>query len=290
MLLKLFAVANALALRAVGARRRRLRLGEATLTYSRLGPRRGEPWVLVHGLGSVGTSWAPVVRALRRDCRLIVPEMSALGGSRVPGHAFGIQDGARAVARLIEREFRGRPVTIAGLSLGGWMAVRLALARPELVARLVLIDAGGYREQDWVKIQHLVTVDDLAGVERLYRALFVNVPWSFDHGRRGFLKAYTSKSVRTVLETTREEDTYDDGDLGRIRVPAAVVWGEGDGIFPLATARAMAAALPQGSLRVLEGCGHGVHWECPRALVAAIQEFRRETAAQGAGVAVAAAS
>ena len=117
----------------------------------------------------------------------------------------------------------------------------------------MLIDAGGYREQDWAKIQYLVTVDDLAGVERLYRALFVNVPWAFAHGRRGFLKAYTSKSVRTVLETTREEDTYDDGDLGRIRVPAAVVWGERDGIFPLATARAMAAALPQGSLRVLEG-------------------------------------
>ena len=288
MLLKVLAVANALALRAVGARRRRLRLGEATLAYSRLGPRRGEPWVLVHGLGSVGTSWAPVLRALRRDCRLVVPEMSALGGSRVRGDAFSVQDGARALASLIEREFGGRPVTIAGLSLGGWMAVRLALARPDLVARLVLIDAGGYREQDWAKIQYLVTVDDLAGVERLYRALFVKVPWSFDHGRRSFLEAYTSKSVRTVLETTREEDTYDDGDLGRIRVPAAVVWGEGDGIFPLATARAMAAALPQGSLRVLEGCGHGVHWECPRALVEAIQEFRRETADAGAGAARAA--
>ncbi|HEX5761278.1 MAG TPA: alpha/beta hydrolase [Thermoanaerobaculia bacterium] len=291
MLLKLIAVGNALALCAVGARRRRLPLGDGvSLAYSRLGRRDGEPWVLVHGLGSVGVTWAPVLRALRRDCRLIVPDLSALGGSKVPGDAFGIQDGARAVARLIEHELGGRPVTVAGLSLGGWMAVRLALARPELVARLVLIDAGGYRAQDWEKIQYLVTVHDLAGVERLYRALFVNVPWSFDRGRRGFLEAFTSPSVRAILETTREEDTFDDRDLGRIQVPAAVVWGEHDGIFPLATARAVAAALPRGSLRVLEGCGHGVHWECPRALVEAIQEFRRETAGRSADLSLAAAS
>ncbi|MGH9362772.1 MAG: alpha/beta fold hydrolase, partial [Thermoanaerobaculia bacterium] len=200
-----------------------------------------------------------------------------------------VQDGAKMVARLIEAEFGRRPVTVAGLSLGGWMAVRLALARPELVARLVLIDAGGYREQDWEKIQYLVTVRDLPGVDRLYRALFVRVPWAFRHGRQGFLRAYTSPSVRTILEQTREEDTYDDQDLARIDVPAAVVWGEHDGIFPLATGRAMAAALPQARLQVLPGCGHGVHWECPRALVEAIQEFRRETAGRPAELAVAAA-
>lgn len=290
MLLKLFALGNGLALRAVGARRRRLRLEDgATLAYSRLGPRGGEPWVLLHGMGSVGVSWAPVVRALRRDCRLLIPEMSALGGSKVAGDAFTVTDGAWAVAKLIEREQGGRPVTVTGLSLGGWMAVRLALLRPDLVARLVLIDAGGYREQDWAKIQYLVTVDDLDAVERLYRALFVKVPWHFDRGRRGFLKAYRSRSVRSVLGATREEDTFDDQDLARIRVPAAVVWGERDGIFPLATGRAMAAALPRGRLHVLRGCGHGVHWECPRALVEAIQEFRRETTGAAAGLAVAAA-
>lgn len=277
MLVRLLSLASRLGLRLAGATRHRLRLGEVTLSYARAGRRDGEPWVLLHGLGSVGVSWSPVVRALRRECRLLVPEMSALGGSQAPGDALGIQDGAQAVARLIETELGGRPATVAGLSLGGWMAVRLALARPELVARLVLIDAGGYRDQDWEKIQYLVTVDDMAGVDRIYRALFVRVPWSFRRGRKTFLEAYTSPSVRTVLENTREEDTYDDRDLARLDMPAAVIWGEHDGIFPLATGRAMAAALPQGRLEVLPDCGHGVHWECPAALVAALQRFRRET-------------
>jgi pimeloyl-ACP methyl ester carboxylesterase len=282
VLLKLLAFSTRVGLWLAGATRHRLTLGRVSLAYARIGPRWGEPWVLVHGLGSVGVSWASVVRALRRDCRLIVPEMSALGGTRAPDDAVGIQEGARALARLIEAELGRRPVTVAGLSLGGWMAVRLALARPDLVGRLVLIDAGGYRDQDWEKIQYLITVHDLEEVDRLYRALFVRVPWAFRHGRPGFLKAYTSQSVRTILTQTREEDTYGDRDLARIDVPAAVIWGEHDGIFPLATGRAMAAALPQGRLHVLRGCGHGVHWECPQSLIAAIQELRRATAVPAA--------
>ena len=77
-------------------------------------------------------SWLPVLSALRRDCRLVVPEAcSALGGTQAPGGGLSIRQGAAAMAQLIEAEFGGRPVTLCGLSLGGWMAVRLALARPD---------------------------------------------------------------------------------------------------------------------------------------------------------------
>jgi pimeloyl-ACP methyl ester carboxylesterase len=275
MILRLFTLATGSWLRLAGAQRRRLRIGPVSLAYSRLGRTGGEPWVLLHGMGSVGASWFPVMRALRRDCRLLVPELSALGGSAVPGGALGIRQGAEAAARLIEAELPGRPVTVAGLSLGGWMAVHLARDRPDLVSRLVLIDAGGYRNQDWESIQSLVTLGDLAGVDRLYRALFVRVPWALRRSRRAFLAAYTSDSVKSVLAGTTEHDAFDERDLARIAQPTAVIWGERDGLFPLATGRAIAAALPRATLTVLPGCGHAVHWECPGGLVAALREFRR---------------
>jgi pimeloyl-ACP methyl ester carboxylesterase len=205
-----------------------------------------------------------------------VPELSALGGTRVPGGALNLEQGARLVARLIEREFGGGPVTVAGLSMGAWMGTRLALRRPELVARLVLVDAAGYRGQDWERIDKLVRVEDMAGVELLYGALFSITPWVMRHSRSGFLRAYTSPSVRNLLAALEESDTYLDSDLARLRMPVALIWGERDGLFRLDTARAMAAALPRSRLYVLRGCGHAVHLECPRAMVGALRQVRRE--------------
>jgi pimeloyl-ACP methyl ester carboxylesterase len=278
MLLYAFTLVTALVLLFIGARRKRLLVADGvSLAYTVLGPREGEPWLLLHGLGSVGSSWVPVLSALRRECRLVVPELSALGGTRAPGGGLSIRQGAAAMAELLAAEFGGRPVTVCGLSLGGWMAVRLALARPDLVARLVLIDGGGYLHQDWDRVQELVTLQDIAGVERLYEALFVRAPWVLRHSKAAFLAAYTSPGVKSILNGTEKEDTFDDADLARIDVPAGLIWGERDGLFPVATAETMAKALPRATLTVLPGCGHALHWECPDRLVAAIQKFRRAT-------------
>src|SRR5947209_4875141 len=162
MLVQLFNRVTALYLRLLGAERRTLRLnletGPVSLVYYVVGPAGGEPWVLLHGLGSVAATWAPVMRRLRRSCRMLVPELSALGGTRCPGDGLGIAPAVEILRTLIDRELGGRPVTLAGISLGGWMAVRLALEHPERVSRLALIDAGGYRDQDWEAIQSLVAV------------------------------------------------------------------------------------------------------------------------------------
>ncbi|HEY0514802.1 MAG TPA: alpha/beta hydrolase [Thermoanaerobaculia bacterium] len=282
MLLKLFNQAVARYLRLLGARRRVLETGTETgpvsLAYYAIGPEAGEPWVLLHGLGSVAATWAPVMRRLRRSCRILVPELSALGGTRCPGGALGIGQAAEVLLTLMDRELGGRPVTLTGISLGGWMATRLALDHPERVSRLALIDSGGYRDQDWDTIQSLVTVRDLAGVDRLYQALFVRVPWMMRLSRATFLKAYTSRAVRSALAGLSEADTFDAADLARLRMPTALIWAERDGLFTAATGRAMAAALSQGHLEIIPGRGHAIHMEDPRALVAALQRFRRATA------------
>jgi pimeloyl-ACP methyl ester carboxylesterase len=260
-----------------GARRRRLEVdldgGGVSLAYYRMGPEDGEPWVLLHGLGSIAVSWGAALGGLR-GCRVLIPELSELGGSRIPGGGLGVRQGAAAVTRLIEAEFGGRPVNLVGLSLGGWLAARLALDRPELVSRLVLIDAAGWRHQDWDEIERLVRVRDLAGVAELYRALFVRVPWVMRLSRATFLKAYTSKAVTGVLDGLTEADTFDAADLGRLRMPTALLWGEKDGLFRLAGARAMLAALPNATLQVLPGLAHAIHLEGPRKLAAALRGLR----------------
>jgi pimeloyl-ACP methyl ester carboxylesterase len=280
MLLRLFFLATILYLKVCGARRHRLQVGPVSLVYYKLGRPGREPWLLLHGLGSVAASWDVVLRGMRRNALLIVPELSSLGGSDIPGRGLDIRASTEVLAQLIEKETGGRPVSVAGISLGGWMAVRLALARPDLVSRLALINAGGYRDQDWDAIQSLVTVDDLAGVDRLYTAMFSETPWIWRMSREGFLAAYTSKAVKNVLASLSEEDTFDAADLARLRVPVGLIWGEEDGLFKIEAARAMAEALTDVHFYPLPGCGHAVHLEHPDRLFAALERFRREAPAR----------
>jgi pimeloyl-ACP methyl ester carboxylesterase len=277
MVLRLARLAARAALRFAGGRPVRRQAGGAELLCWRFGPAAGEPWLLLHGLASSALAWRPVVpRLAGAGCRLLAPELSALGGSACPDDGLAVADGVVAAAALIERELGGGPVTVAGQSLGGWLAVRLALARPDLVSRLVLVDAGGYRDQDWERIRELVTVTEPDDVEPLYGALFRRVPPALSIGRGVFYRTYSSPVVHAILSKLRVEDTYDDDDLARLTQPAALIWGEHDGLFTFGTAERMAAALPRARLYKLPG-GHAVQWECPRALADAVAEFHGAT-------------
>lgn len=270
------------AVRLYGGRRTRRRLRSAEVTFHRLGNPHGEPWILLHGLGSTAASWVPLFGELRSSCHLWLPELSALGGTHGSNAGLNPDEGAELVAHLIDDELGGRPVTVAGTSLGGWMAIRLALARPDLVERLVLLDAGGYRDQDWNEIQRVMTVEHPRDVDALYGALFYRPPALLKLSRWAFFRTYTSEAVRSVLATTREEHAFSDAELGRIDAPAALIWGQHDGIFSVEAGRAMARALPNAAFYPVPNCGHVAHWEQLRPTIAALRDFRhRHPVARG---------
>ena len=274
MIAGLMSLGSATVMRALGARRPRLRIGGADMVVNELGPPDGEPWVLLHGMGSTAVAWAPVARRLRHDCRLLVPELSALGGSRPPGASLNVREGVEFVRELIGARFDGRRATVAGISLGGWIATRLALAHPELVERLLLVNCAGYRDQDWDRIESLVRIEDLEGVDRLYGALFHRTPLPMRLVRRGLLAAYRSRSVRHVIDTLTIDDGFDGDDLRRLQLPVELVWSDRDGLFELEVGRAMHAALPRAGLRIVPDCGHAIHWERPGALLDATLGFK----------------
>ena len=274
-MLRLMPAATAAALLPLGARPSRERLGKLTLKVWEAGPRDGEPWILLHGLGSTALSWRAPLARMRRECRLLVPELSAHGGSECPAAGLGVGEGVAALLELAERRLPGRRVNLGGISLGAWIAVRAALAEPDRVARLVLVAAAGYRDQDWERVARLVGIRSLADVDRFYRAMFVRTPLLLRAGRRAFLAAYTSPAVRHAMAATGEADAYADAELRRLKHPVGLIWGEADGLFRLDVARKMAAAIPRSQLVVLADCAHGLQWEQPRRFATAMDELRR---------------
>lgn len=275
MFARAIALATHVAARARGLRPGRVEIGPWRLKLWRGGRPGGEPWLLLHGMGATSATYFPLLGALRRDCEIVVPELSANGGTRGPRAALGVAAGTELVERLIELEFPDAPPTVCGVSLGGWIAVRVAARRPESVARLVLVVPGGYRHQDWRRIESMVRVSKPAEIGAMWRAMFVRPPWFLRGGRPFLYLLYTTPTVREVLAAVREEDAFDDADLARIACPVALLWGERDALFELGVGERMARALPNATLTVLPECGHAAQWERPRAFLAAVESFRR---------------
>ncbi len=276
MLLRLFGLWTRAILRMRGVRRAHRKLGGFDVRFYRHGAPDAEPWLLLHGLGSTAHTWHATISALGDDCRLWVPELSELGGTHGPSPAMNVRQATTAMTELIGAESPGRPVTVCGISLGGWVAVRLALERPDLVERLVLINCGGFGDQDWPSIERMVRVRTLADVDRLYSALFLDAPTVLRLSKSMFLDAFRSPAVEHVVATLSQSDAFDERDLSAIECPTQLIWGRHDGLFPLATGRRMAAAIPDARLTVLEAA-HGVHWEFPHKMNEAIAEFRQRT-------------
>ena len=270
MLLRLFGRATVPVHRLLGGRRFDFEAAGMTVPVWEFGPADGEPWLLLHGLASSALAWRPIVQELP-GCRLLVPELSPWAGGPP---ALTLAQGVALATGLIERRLGGGPATVAGMSLGGWIAVRLALARPELVSRLLLVDAAGWRDQDWERIERLVRVETRRDLSALYDAIFSRVPWSLQVVREGFYHAYRSQGVASTLDSVTESQVYGPAEMARLAVPVGVVWGVDDGLFTTRVARETAQHARQGRLWLLPDCGHNPHWEAPGRFRRVVREFR----------------
>lgn len=269
------AAITAAGLRARGLREEREELGGGW--SMRLWRRPGaEPWLLLHGLGATAATYLPLLKGGLAGADLLLPELSALGGTRGPRPALGVPEAVERLAELLERRSPGRPVTVAGVSLGGWIAVRLALARPELVSRLLLVVPGGYRHQDWERIRRTVEVASYADSRAIWRALFDRPPWYLRWGRPFLFLAYRSEAVAAAIATVREEDAFDDAELSRVDIPTGLIWGERDLLFRAEDGRRMAAAIRGSRFYLVAGAGHSVQWERPEQFRELAGRFRRE--------------
>ena len=277
MLTRAFELATATALAARGLKAETIRTGEGwDVKCWRGGNPAGEPWLLLHGLGATAATYLPLLPQLQPDCNLLLPELSTLGGTRGPQAAFAIPQATRALAEIIEQQFPGRKVTLCGISLGGWIAVRLALARPDLVARLLLVVPGGYREQDWERIGRMVRVETYRDSAAIWHALFVRPPLLLRLGRPLLYLAYRSSAVKAALGTLREEDAFGDAELAGLNMPVGLIWGAEDRLFLCEAGERMARAIPGGRFVAIADAGHGVQWERPRKFFDAVRALRRE--------------
>ena len=269
-----------------GLEERRLDVHGARLRYYVGG--EGPPLLLVHGLGGAASNWSELVPLLASRRRLLVPDLPGHGGSSPLPSAPTLSPFADVLATMAEREGM-LPAAVVGHSLGGVIALRLALRRPGSVTALVLAAAAGISSATRTR-ETWVTLLVLARPARLvapHRRLIARVPWLrypvFGYWEVADPEALPPRAVEGFLiGPALHTDIGDAGralvqddprtDLHRVRCPALVLWGARDRLVPLEDGFEYARRL-RAPLRIVPDCGHLLIGERPDACAHAIESF-----------------
>jgi pimeloyl-ACP methyl ester carboxylesterase len=257
---------GALWLRASGVRSDSVQAGPYRLHYLESGS--GPPLVLVHGLASNAMQdWGRLVAPLARRFHVYAPDLPGFGQSERPAAAdYSIPMQVEAVRAFMAAKGLVK-ARVAGLSMGGWIVARLAGEHPEMVERLVVVDAAGMRpDSNPIPAEALLPRDE-DGVRRLIAVVRHKPPPTPGFLARDILARRLREEwiVRRALESMGAGRDWLNGTLGRAAMPVLVVWGKQDRLIPVAYARELQAEFPQAELEVLDGCGHVPMADCPEA-------------------------
>lgn len=250
------------------------------LAYRRGGA--GPPVLYLHDAGA-DTAQAPLLALLAEDYDVVVVDLPGYGASDPPGRPRPLND-ARDVAAVLAgfvAALDWPACTVVGTSLGGWFAVELALARPDLVRALVLCDAAGLHTPEDYLFALFAEGRAASSAEHLIAdALRERLP----PGERDIAAMPAPVAAATIGPFVQNmagaaasswhaytENPALVGRLGRIACPAVVLWGERDSLIPLRHGQRFADEIPGARLEIVPGAGHLLALEAPEVVRRAVR-------------------
>lgn len=251
----------------------------------------GKPLLLLHGFMGRGTSWAAHATAFGRHFRVIAVDLPGHGRSGIPRDPAraSVERTADDLATILHRA-GSAPAHVVGYSLGARVALRLAVARPDALRRLVLESpsAGIAAEAERVA-RRAADADRAARLERDGIEAFVD-EWEREPVFASLTGLPPTRASRLRSERLRNRPVglaaslcgSGQGSmvplherLAGIRTPTLVIAGAMD---PTGRARAevVAAGIPGARLEIVPGAGHAPHLEAPRLFRSLVLDFLKE--------------
>ncbi len=236
---------------------------------------QGPVLVLVHGLGSSAEIWRPVMERLAKSYRVVAPDLPGYGKSDRPNADYSIEYQSQELGSFIDA-LGADKITLAGNSMGGWIAAITALNDPGRIGRLILVDSAGFR-RDFpppVNINPSTREEMRAFLLELF-ADKSRVSEGMVNGQWEYRKDIGS-TVLATLESLKTKAPYLDDRLKEIKIPTLIVWGKQDAITPLDLAGRFNSGIRGSRLVVIDDAGHVPELERPEAFYRAVKSFVRD--------------
>lgn len=237
----------------------------------------GTPFVYLHG-GDGPEPALPLLPLLAERFDAAIPEHPGFGASDTPDWLTTIHDLAYFYLELFDTLGFGR-IHLAGQSLGGWIALEIAVRQPQLLETLTIIDSAGIHVKGVPKGDFF-----MRSPEVVLRSLFADE----SHADRILARKPTPEQESQALKhrftvaRVAWHPPFFNPELAkwlrRIKSPTHIVWGDTDRIFPVAYAREFNRLLPNSRVTILPKCGHLPHVEQRTGLVEGMMRFVEEAA------------
>lgn len=248
------------------------------LAFERSGS--GKPVVLLHGLGANRSVWRKAVPALSRTRDVIAVDLLGFGDSPRPEGPFALTTMSDAVIGLLDR-LELDSVDLVGNSLGGWLAMFLAIEHPDRVRKLVAVGPAflfGLPEALSAKaLAAGAGPKDMESMRAYLKRVRRDGDTLSEDVVRGYLDdrlaARDEASIRAVARSIKEGENLLTGRLQNLQAPALVVHGRHDGVVPLALSDRVASEIEGSKLIVLEESAHWPQLEEPEVFVRVVEGF-----------------
>jgi pimeloyl-ACP methyl ester carboxylesterase len=255
------------------------------------------PVILLHGYGDTADAWRRLVPPLARRRRVIAIDVPPFGRSGDPPPCYSddligcYEDFFPALFDLLEIE----RAAFVGHSLGGAMALTVALEAPGLVDRLALIAPAGLGSQApwwwhaisgrWLNWPALLRLPNPVAKPAVRAALRGFLEERLVHDRRAmgevidhFVHLHGGpRQLKHLIDTGRSLMAGYTGELlarsAALSMPVMVVWGSEDRLTPASHADDFAKAVPHAKVRILERCGHYPQLELPTRVTRLLDDF-----------------
>jgi pimeloyl-ACP methyl ester carboxylesterase len=261
-----------------GAESRSVTVARYRVHYDAEGPAGGPVVVLVHGLGGRAEDWRNLASYLTKaGYRVYMPDLPGYGRSEKPADfSYSVPDEASVVVGFLDA-LGLKQVDLGGLSMGGWIAQRIAIEHPERVRRLILFDSVGIHEKPaWDT--RLFTPTTPAELDQLEALLVPHPPKIPGFIAQDMLRISKKNAwvIHRALDSALTGRDVTDNLLPGLKMPVLIVWGAEDKITPLSQGEKIHQLVPQSELEVFPGCGHLTPVQCTAQIGPKVVEFVRQ--------------